>query len=672
MCFSLDDVVGDGGGQSQLEAAAAARQVHPEDRAPSESVADASRAVQVGTVPFRAFELLCGDVGYTDKVDVFSFALVLANLCGFDWDYGHGSDGEVSHRQALRGLMYQLGTPTIPALVRKEWVLYPPGANTPKYPKREWPDHMWQTLGLRGVDLLEKVLVLRPSLRASAAEAFAHNFFDHRLMQLAGHCVPSPDLAAGPSRARSSKAPLGGAALAAGSPLQIPSADVWQPLSADQRASLSGKRHAWNIKSGLLEPDVLEWLRNDPDIANFLADEAAFAAGAGDTAQQLARRGVLFAPDERKMVLAMDMNGVSRGEPSPAGKQCMNGLSLTAPLGRVAALRNAFLMTNSGTIALMTASAKKAARACESLGRNGEQFLEIASKPENWLYSAGELHVTKGSSQGQFAGFLQEPAHQDGSGSLLLAGLTLYGHRVLRCEREQPDAPSVLFEQRPGSFYIGQLTGPRHQVLHMPLASRDLMRSNGGLLSMSVILRCNLFPHDRARNMNTTPSPRPVFEAMAESFRESVAEKLFVLPSLEDCLACYASPPVASARSVRAVSSASPVASAAAAAPVGREEGREVLGRLLRASRAAKARAPPAASARRAKKKGASALVKASASASALVKPSAKAKASASASAPNTRSKPSGRKRLHAAMAATDAKRRKKKARAQAAARAES
>jgi len=53
------------------------------------------------------------------------------------------------------------------------------------------------------------------------------------------------------------------------------------------------------------------------------------------------------------------------------------------------------------------------------------------------------------------------------------------------------------------------------------------------------MIRTALFPHFRARLKNVTPNPKEVFHALAMSFREALATKCLVLPTLEEVLAQY-------------------------------------------------------------------------------------------------------------------------------------
>ena len=50
------------------------------------------------------------------------------------------------------------------------------------------------------------------------------------------------------------------------------------------------------------------------------------------------------------------------------------------------------------------------------------------------------------------------------------------------------------------------------------------------------MIRCSLFPHNRARQLNSTASPQELFQSLARSFRNFLRTESLQLPSLEACL----------------------------------------------------------------------------------------------------------------------------------------
>ena len=141
-------------------------------------------------------------------------------------------------------------------------------------------------------------------------------------------------------------------------------------------------------------------------------------------------------------------------------------------------------------------------------------------------------------------GAWEEPLHQDGGASILHMGLTVYGRRDVRFV-QGPGLADVAVRNVPGTVYFGQVTGAEHQVHHRAASSQaELLQLPGlGQCSVTVMLRTALFPYNRARMRNTTPSPVVVFHALAKSFRESCARGNWRLPSLVECKAALLNVP---------------------------------------------------------------------------------------------------------------------------------
>ncbi len=123
--------------------------------------------------------------------------------------------------------------------------------------------------------------------------------------------------------------------------------------------------------------------------------------------------------------------------------------------------------------------------------------------------------------------------HSDGGASLLHAGLTLGGRRLL--EMDHLSAASTLeraasapreFLQTPGSFYIGNTCAIRHNVKHYgPEAQDGLFEStahdektpDGHVLA--VMIRSSCFRKARGHNKDATPGPAELFHVVNEVVR---------------------------------------------------------------------------------------------------------------------------------------------------------
>jgi hypothetical protein len=87
----------------------------------------------------------------------------------------------------------------------------------------------------------------------------------------------------------------------------------------------------------------------------------------------------------------------------------------------------------------------------------------------------------------------------------------------------------------PGTVYMGQLTGPVHQVHHLtPLSGESLVCDCLGPLSVTIMARTSLFPGYPSRLRTRTPSPVEFLHLLARVFRESFANDVWRLPSLHE------------------------------------------------------------------------------------------------------------------------------------------
>jgi hypothetical protein len=86
-------------------------------------------------------------------------------------------------------------------------------------------------------------------------------------------------------------------------------------------------------------------------------------------------------------------------------------------------------------------------------------------------------------------------------------------------------------------FVLGYRAGEVH---HEEPHRGEVLMWKEQKLSVAIMLRTSLFPYNRARLRNTTPSPVPVFESLALSFLHALAAESFVLPSYAQVMAEHA------------------------------------------------------------------------------------------------------------------------------------
>ena len=121
----------------------------------------------------------------------------------------------------------------------------------------------------------------------------------------------------------------------------------------------------------------------------------------------------------------------------------------------------------------------------------------------------------------------------DGGMSIFHAGLTLGGNRDLFLNVEGFGRVGV--PNSPGTFYLGNLTGPRHQVIHRRCVDHDYVDVPGlGRRSMTIMFRTGLFPCDRSRFMLQLPKPKALWSCIKNHMVEALQEPGLRLPTLEE------------------------------------------------------------------------------------------------------------------------------------------
>ncbi len=486
---------------------------------------------QLQTLWYRSPEVLFGSLQFGPAIDVWSLGLVLAEVFGLT--FHTKAVDETGH---ARGLFQGLGTPGHSSITK-----------LPAFPKKVapkqkpvWPASVTVVAGSPGTDLLDGSVAWDPDRRLDARALVEHPFVHpERLLVYAGG-------GGGASCQSVASSPLAASGAAASTPTSP------RPVSSDFPRLFAGKRHDSTMVHGVMSAELLQWLRRDPGL-------------------DMARLGAVFSGSGHNYKTEEGRKFIRAGPASTCASKSMCALSLRDPfpLQRVVSWFAAFRAVNAETLASLSQQAKAVVKKlpAESLGENGQQFLN--SPLGEWLLTCGELCVTYPGSEAE--GFWAEPRHQDGGGSVLHLGLTLFGRRQLRCEQHEGLA-DVVVNLVPGSVYVGTLTGPWHQVTHQQPMPGDAFEGSGDGVgrSVTVMLRCALFAANRSRTRNTTPSPQPFFHGLVASFNESLLKHRFRLPSLQDVLAAHS----------ETVSEVAVVAADAAAGALWNEEGPAPLAHL--------------------------------------------------------------------------------------------
>ena len=198
-------------------------------------------------------------------------------------------------------------------------------------------------------------------------------------------------------------------------------------------------------------------------------------------------------------------------------------------VARVIDFVTAFLKVNESWLLAMQATCKRAVQRLGPArrGKNGDLFLKATL--EEWFLSASELTLTEATDG------LEEEGHMDGPMSIFHGGLTLGGTRDLFCNVE--GFGRVRVPNSPGTFYIGNLTGPRRQVIHRGREDHDLPFVPGlGRRSVTIMIRTGLFPHHRSRHKEQLPKPRALWICLKNHIVEALQKPGLRLPTLEEVM----------------------------------------------------------------------------------------------------------------------------------------
>ena len=297
------------------------------------------------------------------------------------------------------------------------------------------------------------------------------------------------------------------------------------PLEVQFGAAPAG-RGVLSVVQGQLDPCTLHWLQADP-----CWHGAAGLVGARKKDECMT---------EKERGVKHEEGGFTRAS-RPSTAWC-NLLDCSKPsrAGRVAAFTRAFINANRAWFDDLTAAirAKLACFPKAALGKNGEHFMNSSLAADALAYAT--IQVMSPSKR-------EDPAHYDGAASLLHAGLTVWGRRRVEI-RLQPEAEWQRLEQKPGSFYVGNLCAARHKVVHLPPEDAgplwvDGCSQLGGAGServhIAVMLRSNVFASNRSRTMKGRAGPAEVYNVANTAVAQHLAKEGLQLPTFSECVAAF-------------------------------------------------------------------------------------------------------------------------------------
>ena len=284
-------------------------------------------------------------------------------------------------------------------------------------------------------------------------------------------------------------------------------------------ANVAMQRGAFSVTHGHLEDHVLQWLQADP-----------YWSELGRRAADLHQEGsnMCIAASETK---SKHEEGGYTGRQAPGCKVC-NTLDMGRPLQatRVTAWVRCFLQLNKSWLIQLTKGVRTALRTLpeEELRGNGQHFFATCFSDTALTY--GVIQVMK-------AGPRHDPEHFDGGASLLHAGLTIFGtrHVEVKVAESAADEWNVL-PQDAGSFYMGNMCAAWHRVHHLDRREAGKLCGAAGNVHVAVMLRTDVFREERARAMNTKPTPCRVFDIVNRVVASTLATDPLRFPDLGTCI----------------------------------------------------------------------------------------------------------------------------------------
>ena len=130
-----------------------------------------------------------------------------------------------------------------------------------------------------------------------------------------------------------------------------------------------------------------------------------------------------------------------------------------------------------------------------------------------------------------------EKWHTDGGASVIHAGFTIFGHRVVEVENGNPGTDSTTaLHQRPGSIYVGNFCALKHRVCHSA-ESGGCYGPSGKEVKIAIMMRADYFRNARATLIHKTPGPGELFAVANAEVVKQIDQMPFYSPTLDEVLA---------------------------------------------------------------------------------------------------------------------------------------
>ena len=272
-----------------------------------------------------------------------------------------------------------------------------------------------------------------------------------------------------------------------------------------------GKHGRSSICSGFLDEEVLDYLQNCPSWAQ-LRDECL----SNDF-----EPNKCISEEEGRRRMKREFPGYVTPENKPPVCKHLNGEAV-GPIGseRIAFFARALRKCASGWLHQLQERVRVEIRRVGLPWKylsNAKVFMDEQVSDNAFVYAT--VQVCK-------VGAREDGWHTDGGASLLHAGLTIFGSRQMQVRF--PGRPGCIsLEQRPGSFYVGNLCALEHNVVHGETAP-----GSWGDVQIMVMFRSDVFREVRGRTINACPGPQELFRIVNLMTARHLAEVPFPLPDI--------------------------------------------------------------------------------------------------------------------------------------------
>ena len=224
---------------------------------------------------------------------------------------------------------------------------------------------------------------------------------------------------------------------------------------------------------------------------------------------------------------------VSTGEVKPMlSKMCGFETRIPSRFVHAVALARGVVQENAAKFEAMHTEASAALSQMPKMCDSARHF--VNTPWDQMFLASAQYHVTEPGDAKR--GFWTEPLHTDGAGSAIHLAITGFSKRDVRFYVAGKSEDPLAIENTLGTMYMGLMTGCKHEVSHKACAVEDKFNMSGlPPCSLSIMVRCNLFPGISLRRKNAPLMKDSAFRTVIEIFQRHFVAGGWRIPSLQTC-----------------------------------------------------------------------------------------------------------------------------------------